>query len=92
MSVQVHVLTGEPVTDLAVPVTAVVDDGGQDVVYVQPEGEAFERRIVHLGIRDRGYVQVLEGVERDEHVVTRGAYAVKLAASATQLPAHGHAH
>jgi multidrug efflux pump subunit AcrA (membrane-fusion protein) len=63
-----------------------------DTAYVQTEGESFERRIVRLGVRDREYVEVLSGVEPGEHVVTRGAYAVKLAAAGTQVPAHGHAH
>jgi RND family efflux transporter MFP subunit len=92
MSVRAHVLTGEPVSALAVPVAAVVNDGGQDVIYVQAGGESFDRRIVQLGARDGQFVEIRSGLRAGEHVVVRGAYAVKLASSSTQPPASGHAH
>lgn len=77
---------------IAVPESALVDDGGTMVVYVQAEGEAFERRVVRTGLVDRGVVEILSGVAAGEHVVTTGAWSVKLAASSGSLPAHGHAH
>lgn len=77
---------------LAVPESALVDDGGVFVVFVQVEGEAFERRVVRLGVQDRGYVEVLRGVRAGEHVVSRGGWSVKLAAASGVIPAHGHAH
>lgn len=92
MSARVHVLTGEAVPSVAVPIEAVVEDGGQDVIFVQKGGESFERRVVQLGVRDRGFVQVLQGAKPGEYVVTRGAYMVKLAASSTGAPATGHGH
>ena len=88
----VWILTGEPTSSLAVPETALVDDTGTAVLFVQVEGEAFERRIVRTGLRDRGYVAIDRGLSIGEHVVTRGAYAVKLAASSGSIPAHGHSH
>jgi RND family efflux transporter MFP subunit len=77
---------------LAVPESAVVDDAGRPVVFVQLEGEAFSRRPVQLGIRESGAVQVTEGLKPGERVVTRGAYLIRLAALSTQIPAHGHVH
>ena len=76
----------------AVPESAIVDDGGRPVVFVQLEGEKFARRPVTLGNRESGYVQVLEGVRPGERVVTRGAYLIRLAAMSNQIPAHGHVH
>jgi membrane fusion protein, heavy metal efflux system len=76
----------------AAPESAVVDDGGRPVVFVQLEGEKFARRPVTLGNRESGYVQVLEGVRPGERVVTRGAYLIRLAAMSNQIPAHGHVH
>jgi len=76
----------------AVPESAVVDDGGRPVVFVQLEGEKFARRPVTLGNRESGYVHVLEGVRPGERVVTRGAYLIRLAAMSNQIPAHGHVH
>ncbi len=76
----------------AIPESAVVDDGGRPVVFVQAGGESFQRRPVQLGSRADGYVHVIEGVEPGERVVHRGAYLVRLAAMSTQIPAHGHVH
>ena len=67
-------------------------DSGREVVYVQAEGESFERRVVTVGIRSGGWTEITSGLAAGEHVVTRGAYAVKLAAAGGAVPAHGHAH
>lgn len=88
----VHLVIGEDLRAPAVPVSALVDDNGQNVVFVQAEGESFERRLVRLGARDRGYVAITSGLKPGEHVVTRGAWSVKLAASSGSIPAHGHSH
>lgn len=90
--VTAHLLVGESSQAVAVPADAIVDDGSQRVVFVQVEGEAFERRAVRLGPSDRGYVAVTLGVRAGERVVTRGAWSVKLAASGGAVPAHGHSH
>jgi multidrug efflux pump subunit AcrA (membrane-fusion protein) len=87
-----RMLVGEGVERTAVPESAVVDDGGRPVVFVQTGGESFERRPVRLGGKAGGYVHVAEGVEPGERVVDRGAYLVRLAAMSTQIPAHGHVH
>jgi cobalt-zinc-cadmium efflux system membrane fusion protein len=92
MFARVHVLTGAPVQALAVPASAVVDDGSEQVVFVEVSGERFERRPVRLGLRDRGRVQVLAGVIPGERVVSRGAYQVRLAAASGAIPQNGHVH
>jgi RND family efflux transporter MFP subunit len=92
MFARVHVLTGAPVKAVAVPASAIVDDGAEQVVFVEVSGERFERRPVRLGLRDRDRVQVLAGVEPGERVVSRGAYQVRLAAASGAIPQHGHVH
>lgn len=77
---------------VTVPESAVVDDGGRPVLFVQKDGEAFVRRPVKLGIRERGVVQIAEGLRPGERVVTKGAYLIRLAALSSQIPAHGHVH
>ncbi len=89
---RVLIVNGDARSALTVPESALVDDNGMFVVFVQIEGEAFERRVVRLGARDAGHVEVLSGVLAGEHVVTLGAWSVKLAASSGAIPAHGHAH
>ena len=89
--VHVRLFTSSAVEAVAVPVSALVDDAGRPVVFVQREGESFARRPVTLGPRDGAYV-VVEGVEAGDRVVVRGAPLIRLAALSTAVPAHGHVH
>lgn len=91
-SVFVRLFTKATTKAPAIPESALVDDGGRPVVFVQVAGESFARRPVRPGSREGDYVHVLEGVKPGERVVTRGAYQVRLAALSTQIPAHGHVH
>lgn len=77
---------------LAVPESAIVMDNGRPLVYVMLEGETFQRREVELGIRDNGWVEVLAGVQDDEWVAARAAYAIKLASLSPASFGHGHGH
>jgi len=90
--VRVTVLSGHDEAGVVVPAAAVVDDDGQPVVYVQPEGEAFERRVVTLGPRADGRVVIRTGVRAGERVVSGAAAMVRLASRSSALPAHGHEH
>lgn len=87
-----HLHRGEPVAGVAVPRSALVEDGAATVVFVQVEGEAFERRVVRVSAREGDLVGIREGLRPGERVVSRGAYSVRLAASSGSVPAHGHAH
>ncbi len=89
---KLSVATGAEVKSLVIPEAAILQDGNQSIAYVHVSGEAFERRVLVLGARSRGLVEVLHGVLVGERVVTKGAYDIKLAASAGDAPAHGHAH
>ena len=75
-----------------VPAAAIVDDAGRPIVFVQREGETFERRAVTLGPRSGDVVQITEGLKPGDRVVTKGAYLVRLASLSTSVPAHGHVH
>ena len=87
-----HVFTEPPTERLAIPRSAVVDDGGRAVIYVQTGGERFVRRAVELSVVDGAWVQATSGVAAGERVVSEGAYLVKLAAAGTEEVGHGHAH
>lgn len=89
---KVVIATGAPRKGLAIPESAIVEDGGKSIAYVMVEGEAFERRPLRLGVRSNGWVEVLEGVAAGEHVVSTGSYEIKLASASGSVPAHGHAH
>lgn len=90
--VDAQVFTGETVEAIAVPRSAIIDDGGQPVVYVQTGGESFARRPVRLGMRGVDYIAVDAGLKAGERVVHRGAYRLRLAAADPAETGHGHAH
>lgn len=92
MALALHLETARAEETLVVPDSALVDEDGRFVAFVQVSGETFEKRDLKIGIRDSGFAQVLEGLSPGERIVTRGAYAVRLASVSTSLPAHGHAH
>jgi RND family efflux transporter MFP subunit len=89
--VTVHLSTGAPTEVPSIPASALVDDGGRLVVFVQAAGETFERRAVTLRTRD-GALAGVDGLKPGEHVVVRGAPLVRLASMSSQVPAHGHVH
>jgi RND family efflux transporter MFP subunit len=91
-AISLRLTTAGGAQGVAVPESAIVDDGGRPVLFVQLAGETFARRPVTLGMRDADYVQVLSGVRPGERVVTRGAYLIRLSAMSAQIPAHGHVH
>ncbi len=77
---------------LIIPVSALLEEQGIFYVYVQTEGESFQKREVKIGASDGLHVQVLSGVTDGERVVTEGAYQIKLSTASGTLPAHGHEH
>lgn len=77
---------------VVVPEGALVEEGDQWVAFVQVGGETFQKRDIRTGVRDSGFVQVLDGLREGERVVTRGAYALRLSSVSGAIPAHGHTH
>jgi membrane fusion protein, heavy metal efflux system len=89
---RVQVRTGQRVNGVVVPATAVLDEDGRPIAYVQVDGETFEKRTLRLGGEDSGMVLVLEGINAGERVASGAAYQVRLASLSTGVPAEGHAH
>jgi cobalt-zinc-cadmium efflux system membrane fusion protein len=68
----IHV--GDPVRSLAVPANGVVREGdGTMTVWVTSDRRRFTKRTVKVGLQQDDWVQILEGVEPGETVVTDGA-------------------
>ena len=92
MALTVYLETAHVAEALAVPVSALVEEDGRAVAFVQVSGETFHKRELTVGVQDGAFVQVLTGLSAGERVVTKGAYAIRLASVSTTIPAHGHAH
>jgi cobalt-zinc-cadmium efflux system membrane fusion protein len=62
---------GDPVRSLAVPANGVVREGdGTMTVWTTSDGRRFKRRTVKVGLKQDGWDQILDGLQRDETVVT----------------------
>jgi membrane fusion protein, heavy metal efflux system len=90
--VTARIYTGDSREVMSVPLSALIEDGGQRVVYVMRSGESFARIPVKLGVRDGDRVEVVEGLSTGDRVVTRGAMQIRLAAATPEAMGHGHAH
>jgi RND family efflux transporter MFP subunit len=88
----VLVSTGKRAAGIVVPTSAILDENGRPIAYVQPEGERFEKRELTLGGSQSGFTLVLSGIREGDRVVTGAPYQVRLASLSTSVPAHGHVH
>ena len=88
----VQIAMGNATQNTTIPVNALLEDYGSYSVIVQLSGESFERRPVKIGKRNGENVEILEGLQVGEVVVTTGAYQVKMASMSGSTPAHGHEH
>ncbi len=61
---------------VAVPVSAVIDSGTQQVVLVDKGEGRFEPREIKLGAHGQDYVEVLKGVKEGELVVTAATFLI----------------
>jgi RND family efflux transporter MFP subunit len=92
MVAEASILVGDGKPNVSVPRTALVEDQGQALVFIQTGGETFEKRWVRRGIEEGDWVQIEAGLKPGERIVTLGAYQVFLASKADVVPDHGHAH
>ena len=76
---------------LLVPTSALVDDGGASVLYVQLEGETFARREVRV-VAHQGERTLVEGVREGDRVVIRGGAAIRRASLLSSGAPEGHVH
>lgn len=88
----VAVPLGGQVAGVTIPASAIVEEDGIPVVYVQMAGESFTRRVNRLGARAADRALVVDGVRPGERVVSGAAYQVRLASLGSSVPAHGHEH
>jgi RND family efflux transporter MFP subunit len=90
MMAKAQLFSGGDKDAVLVPASAVQDESGTQVVYVQTGGESFERHIVQIGARDGANVAILAGLEAGQRVVSKGAYLVRLSRSMAAPVGHAH--
>ena len=84
-------LLGAGERGVVVPVSALVDDAGQLVAYVQLEGESFARRSVAVRTR-QGDRALVEGIAPGERVVVTGGPAIRRSELVSGGGVQGHVH
>lgn len=92
MYLEAFLKTGKKENALIVPLTSIIEEQGQYYVFVQTGGESFVKRQVELANNDGVCTEITSGLAVGERIVTKGAYQIKLAAMAGDLPLHGHTH
>jgi cobalt-zinc-cadmium efflux system membrane fusion protein len=75
-----RISVGEEQRAVAVPVNALIYRGAEASVWVALDGNRFILRRVKTGIRSGDMVEVMEGLQPGEHVVTGGALFIDRAA------------
>ena len=62
---------------IVIPDTALQTDEESQIVFVAVDGNKFQKRLVKLGMEQRGRAQVLEGLNVGEKLVTAGSFIIK---------------
>jgi len=87
MFAQARILTHQHEEALLVPQEAIQAIEGKSFIFVKAGDDLFDARVVRLGIKSEGQVQVVEGLSRDEVVAVGHAFALKSAFLISRLGA-----
>ena len=89
--VEVEILLPQELSGVVVPASALVDDSGVEVVYVQLGGESFDRREVEIVAR-QGPSVLVRGIASGERIVTVGGNAIRRRSLLGSGAIEGHVH
>lgn len=91
--VEVFLMTQANAQQLSLPLSAVLEEMGSYVTFVQKSAETYEKQVVEVGANDGKMVQILSGLSLGDKVITQGALQVKLASMSGSVDPHaGHNH
>ncbi|MCH7565774.1 MAG: efflux RND transporter periplasmic adaptor subunit [Gemmatimonadetes bacterium] len=90
-AVEVEILLAGSRQGIVIPLSAIVDDSGISVVYVQSSGESFLRKQVQVVAR-QGFSALVKGLAPGERLVTRGGNSIRRATLVAAGPGEGHVH
>ncbi len=88
--VEIWLLTDSIPDQIVIPGSSLIEEYGQYYVYVQEEGETYEKRAIRIAEGDGINYQVLSGLEAGEVIVSKGGMAIKLANAMGAAPVHSH--
>jgi len=73
---EAQIIIGIKKNVISVPKTAVLDEEGEKAVFVRV-GDGFLRRVVEVGTKFGGRIEITSGLGEEEEVVTAGAFQLK---------------
>jgi membrane fusion protein, heavy metal efflux system len=73
MFANVEIITDVRRAAISLPQSAVLDDGGKKIVFVQTD-KGYEKHIVTIGIENGDRIEILDGLQAGDHVVVKGNY------------------
>lgn len=77
MFADAEILIAQPETVVAVPATAVMSDAGANFVFVQWKEDLWLRRNVSVGPKRGNFIEIENGLEPGQTVVSGGAFMLK---------------
>ena len=90
--VEIYLLSSPLENVISIPVSALTNEMGHFYVYKQLDEEGYQKQEVKTGANNGKSVQILSGLTAGDHVVTLGAYQVKMASASAAIPGHSHEH
>ena len=76
MFTRISIITGNDLV-LSIPKKAILVDGDKRIIFVASGRNSYNRREVELGREADGFVEVIQGLESGENVVTDGNFLLK---------------
>ena len=71
-----------------IPAAAVQTLDGKSVAFVKAERDRFEKRALKIGERAEGWIEVVDGLQPGETVVTEGSFLLKSEVKKGDLGGH----
>ncbi len=90
-TLEAQVLADREREGIVIPASALVDDGGVAVVYLQLSGESFVRQVVDVLDR-QGDLLLVDALVPGQRLVIAGGEAVRRSSLMASGTAHGHVH
>ena len=90
---EIWLLGTEQKAAISIPLSALTEEQGVYFAYVQKDKEHYIKKEIKTGAQDGKRVEVLQGLQENDKVVTQGAIHVKLASQSGTIPeGHNHNH
>ena len=90
MFVNVEIIVGTGEKTLMIPEEAVQRQGTEHIVFVEEEPGHYERREVETGKKAGGWIEIINGVKEDEHIVVNGAFTLLSELAKSGFEVHNH--